>query len=314
MALGPASPAVAAPPQGDPEAARKLFREAEDARLAKDYATCVTKTEQAFAAYPQVQILGQLGSCEYELGRYVEAAKHLTAYVADSNNKLDPGMQEAFDKSKARVAEVEVTCNAPGAAVTIDGADVGVAPTTVFLLPGRREFAAKKEGYLPRAETRDLLAGVKIKITIELAAEPGAGGGGAGGSYGQGGGDSRPAWPGAVGLGVTGAGLILGGVFTGLSFSRASDYESGRHALGSSCSESAPSSVCQEAFDARDDQVLFANAAVTTFIISGAIAATSIGLLIWAANGDEDDVAHERVHVAPVIGPDAQGLFLQTTF
>lgn len=280
------------------DAARALFVEAEDARVSKRFAECVDKAQQAFSQFPQAQILGVLGLCEFELGKFADAAKHLRLYVADATNKVEPEMQEKFAKARARVTEVEVQCNQQDAAISIDGASIGKAPATVFLDPGKRTFAAQKEGYAGKLVSRDLLAGTKITIVLVLSRE-GESAGAAGLSM----------WPAGVGFGLAGAGALLGGGMMIASAVRASDAEE----AAQKCKGSPRLQAClADGQLIADDVDTFRAVGVVGFVVAGAVLAFAIPYAAAASGTSAADEA--RLRVTPWLAPGFVGGSVEATF
>lgn len=290
--------AGAQPPLGNADTARQLFNEAEDARLAKDFTTCVSKARRAFELFQNAQILGVLGSCEYELGEFVEAAKHLSAYISDASNQVEPWMTEAHNKTKARVAEVEVTCNAPAAKVVVDGATVGPAPALVFLLPGEHTIQASKEGYGEETQRKTLLAGTKITIAITLSPSGVVGPGPAAS-------DPLPMWPAIVGFSVAGAGILLGAGMSIASSVRSGDVSD----VAQACAPGAFPRCAAEGQPVLDEADTFANVGIAGFVVGGAALLFAIPYAVAAGSESSSTVGF-----VPILSPDFAGGTIRARF
>jgi hypothetical protein len=91
-----------------------------------------------------------------------------------------------FEEARQKVTELNVQVNATGAAITVDGADVGRSPlpNSVYLMPGRHSVVARK-GTASAEKTLDAVAGRREYIALEMregvAPSPAVAGGAEGG-------------------------------------------------------------------------------------------------------------------------------------
>lgn len=71
---------------------------------------------------------------------------------------------------RRQVAYVEVTCDEPGAVVSLDGKDILFGPGTVRIpvLPGQRELVAKKAGYLTTQHSLVAETGKPARVQMRL--------------------------------------------------------------------------------------------------------------------------------------------------
>jgi hypothetical protein len=134
----------------------------------------------AWRAQHHWQIAGSLGHVEMTLGRYRDAAEHLTIYLRESRDvpNVDPRdralLAGEIARARAKIGAVTVTAEPAGAEVIVDGATVGKAPLAdpVFVEPGRHVIEARLERYQSAAEARELTPGGAAEVRLELAAEP----------------------------------------------------------------------------------------------------------------------------------------------
>ena len=280
----------------------KLFEAATKAHDAKDYALCVTRSEEAWQKFQHAQIRGLQGLCELELGKYVDAATHLSLYVNGAASAVEPEMRSGLARAKERVAEVSVACHPEGAEITVDGNVVGKGSTTVFLEPGAHTIDAKNDGLEDHREKRDLAAGTKITIAIELTAATEST-------------SARPMWPGILGLSLAGGALVTGIATTIVSNGASSDAKGAHNTLGKGCSSSSPTPACKDAFDSQSKANTFGNVAVGMYITAGVLAAASIPYVIWASGGQGRRHRDDRaMRFTPIISPAVQGFTFQTAF
>jgi hypothetical protein len=209
---------------GETETARQRFREGVAHYDRQDYEKARLAFLQAYLLKPHPAVLLNLAQSELRAGRHAEAADHFAQYIR--GNPTAPAMDHAkagFDEARQKVTELNVQVNAPGAAITVDGADVGRSPlpNAVYLTPGRHSVVARK-GTASADKVLDAVAGRREYITLEMqegyaapppvaaaaapaGAEPGTDTGGQGKSFFEWVGSSP-----AVVATVTVAGLALG--------------------------------------------------------------------------------------------------------
>ena len=237
--------------EGGSAQSAKLFAEASKARDAKDYSTCISKAEAAWRSFEHAQIRGLQGLCELESGKYADAASHLAIYVNGASSAVEPEMTAGFARAKERVAELNIVCRPDRAEIAIDGRTIGKGSTTVYLEPGSHTIVAKSSGLDDHDEKRELAAGTKVAITIELAQTRVA--------------DARPLWPGILGLTLAGGALVTGIATTVASNGASSDASDASHTLGKSCSAASPAPACQKAFDSQNKANTLGNVSIAMF-------------------------------------------------
>lgn len=71
---------------------------------------------------------------------------------------------------RRQIASLEVTCNEPGAVVSVDGKEVLQGPGTIHLLmrPGQHEVAARKDGYLTTHHTIVTVSEKPVSLKLRL--------------------------------------------------------------------------------------------------------------------------------------------------
>lgn len=154
-----AAPPLAAQPSGTPPAsgeaspsdAARLFEEGSAAAKQNQWEKARVAFQKAWTLKKHWQIAANLGRAELMLKRYRDAAEHLAYFLRESPaNPEDRKMvQGLFDQARARVGELKITVNEPGALVLVDGAVVGTSPLKepVFVDPGRKQVEAALDGY-----------------------------------------------------------------------------------------------------------------------------------------------------------------------
>jgi hypothetical protein len=155
---------------GETETARQRFREGVAHYDRQDYEKARLAFLQAYLLKPHPAVLLNLAQSELRAGRHAEAADHFAQYIR--GNPTAPAMEHAkagFDEARQKVTELNVQVNAPGAAITVDGADVGRSPlpNAIYLTPGRHSVVARK-GTASADKVLDAVAGRREYITLEM--------------------------------------------------------------------------------------------------------------------------------------------------
>jgi hypothetical protein len=108
------------------------------------------------------------------LNEPVEVFEHLTKSIAFGAAPLE---KDKFDRAKEylvvyekTIAEIEVSCDKPGAKVLVDGKEVFVAPGkyTGKVKVGKHTFIAQKEGYEARVKAPSIGPGDHFRIELKL--------------------------------------------------------------------------------------------------------------------------------------------------
>ena len=177
--------------------------------------------QAAFEAYPDPQIFFPIAQAEQRLGRFVESLQHYQQLLEETKDlpaELRTRVQQSIIEVKRNLAAVMLEVEPAGAAILIDGKEVGRSPMSqpVFVEPGRHTYAVTREGYTPVEGTMDLPPGKEMRRRISLKPMPVV--------VGQPTGPAAPSDPGVerpsrvplwIGVGVTGA-LAVAGTTTGL--------------------------------------------------------------------------------------------------
>lgn len=273
----------------------KLFTEAEQARQAKDFETCIAKAEMAFNLYPQALIRGLQGTCENGLDRAVDAATHLAYFFDNTTDAAPEDFKKAFARAQARTIKLTVACQPAGVDLTIDGKPRGKAPQTIYVDPGERVIVVSKEGLGAREERKQLVAGTKITISFDLRREEPSRSG-------------LPMWPAVVGFSVAGAGALLGGGM--LIASAVRRGEAGE--ISRSCAAGGDTQCVADGQAAADDVVMYRHVSIVGWVVAGAGLGFAVPYTIAASDGDGGK--EKQVVLTPLVGPGFQGLSVGGAF
>lgn len=265
-------PAKAPPAQADPAAeARARFNEGVAFAKKQQWQKAYAAFAEAWKLKTHPQIALNLGRAEMEVGKNRDAVAHLQLVVdhaeaADADRRL---AREWLAELDGKVGRLAITVDVAGAEVLVNGVPQGKSPlpSAVIVDPGKQEIEIRR-GSGPETRIVEVTAGATVELKFEAAKkEP----------------DAPPLPPARTivvmesprpwrtPLLVTGgslsvAGLVLGGVFLGLSLDKAS----------------AKQQVAQDPYgfaamaDAAESEALFKNGMLWSFVGAGvAIAGTT---------------------------------------
>jgi tetratricopeptide (TPR) repeat protein len=140
------------------------------------FAAAVAKYQAALQHWNHPGIHYNLALALISLDRPIEAYESIVAALGHGVDGLHPDeYQRALDYRRVlrqRIAEVEVVCDEPGAAVTLDGKPLFTGPgrARVRVLPGKHQIVATKRGYLVTTKALELAAATRKRFTLHLLA------------------------------------------------------------------------------------------------------------------------------------------------
>ena len=96
------------------------------------YEAALEQFNDAYAASPHFAVLYNIGQAQMALGRPLEAIEALSKYLRDGADQVPLSRREQVQAQigllESRLAELSITTNHQGAAVKVDGRDVGRTP------------------------------------------------------------------------------------------------------------------------------------------------------------------------------------------
>lgn len=134
-----------------------------------------------YKAHPVV--LFNLALAEAKAGRFLEAAEHFATVVADAQTPKDILEKAASEKERAesKIAVVEVEAAGNVVEATIDGQRIAGDPPVARLNPGAHQVRVVIDGKEALSRTVRLVAGERLRLTVDRSRELVVGGGGSGG-------------------------------------------------------------------------------------------------------------------------------------
>ena len=139
-------------------------------------AAAVTKYQAALQHWNHPGIHYNLALALISLDRPLEAYESIVAALGHGIDALHPEeYQRALDHKRAlrrRIAAVEVICEEPGAAVTLDGKPLLTGPgrITTMILPGKHQLVVSKAGYLTTTKAFTLAGAARTRLELRLVA------------------------------------------------------------------------------------------------------------------------------------------------
>ncbi|HEX2879019.1 MAG TPA: PEGA domain-containing protein, partial [Polyangiaceae bacterium] len=287
---------------------------------------------QAYALEPLAELLINLGHAELKTGRYVEGSRHIAKALREAEIGLGErrAAERALETAEPYVARVKVVVNPDGAAIVIDGEDVGTSPMIYvwYLEPGEHRIRASKEGFRHDEQTVGISRGQAKTVNLTLApanasrkvVTPGAPPKSLDSGLDAGVSDEgdRSVVPLIVGGGLGAAGIAAGIVFTLDAKSKREDRDVQLDALQNTASANACGQNTGNAVECASIKDLDkkANTSQTIGIVGFAAGGAAIlgGVVLYFLLPANDESDQARLTFTPVINTETAGLNLSGNF
>lgn len=281
------------------------------------FVQAVDKYAEALAHWDHPAIHYNIALALINLDRPLEVYDHLTKAIAYGPAPLD---KDKYDYAKeylrlvgGQLADIEVSCDAPGAKVAVDGSVVFVAPGryAAKVRVGKHSFVAEKRGYITRTTAPFVGPGERYRIDLALYTSEELT------RY-------RRKWSRAwIPYGVIGAGALIGLAGGGLELSARSSFRDYDAAVAT-CNEQNPivNGGCDKStpglLGMRDSGNAKRAAGFVMYGLAGGAIAVG-GVLAYlnrrhAYQISVEDLAEERVSVTPIVVPGMAGALVQGHF
>ena len=139
-----------------------------------DVAGALEKFDAAYAAYASPKLMFNIGQCNRDLSRPVEALEAFEKFLesaADSSPDMIADARKSVAQLQKKLGRIQVNCETAGAEVSVDGKCVGLAPLPdpMWATPGLHQVTAKHASAAPAIEDVDVTAGSVSTVTVRLA-------------------------------------------------------------------------------------------------------------------------------------------------
>jgi hypothetical protein len=128
--------------------------------------------QRAYDLVPNYRVLYNIGRAAALVKDYSRALIAFQRYLAEGKGKLEkPRLQQVTSevtRLKGFVGEVRIECNIEGAALRVDGRDVGKSPVSVLVNAGHHTFEAIVTGSLPARRYLAIAGGDKKTVRLEI--------------------------------------------------------------------------------------------------------------------------------------------------
>ena len=169
--------AQTSPLTADPQAkaqAQELLGQGTKLYAQGDVAGALEKFDAAYAAYASPKLMFNIGQCNRDLSRPVEALEAFEKFLAgaaDASPEMAADARKAVAQLQKKLGRIQIDCETAGADVSVDGKGVGLAPLPdpIWATPGRHQVTAKHASAAPAIEDVDVTAGLVSTVTVRLA-------------------------------------------------------------------------------------------------------------------------------------------------
>jgi PEGA domain len=139
-----------------------------------DFSGALNEIERAYEMTPNFKLLYNMGQIQAQQLNYAAALKSFQRFLREGGQEITEArrteVQREIEKLRARVAEVTISLDQPGAEIVIDDVVVGISPLAkpVQLNGGKHKVLATLQNYLPATKTIDVVGLENVTFKIEL--------------------------------------------------------------------------------------------------------------------------------------------------
>ncbi|MFL5357674.1 hypothetical protein [Archangium sp.] len=291
----------------DQDTALELFRAANVLVKESIFVVAVEKYRKALELWDHPAIHYNLALALMNLDQPIEVHEHLVAALRYGPEPLE---NEKFEYARnyktlveKQLARVDITCNTPGATVTMDGQTLFVAPGRYagLVRPGAHSIVATLQGYLPTDQSRTVLPGETTQLDMKMFTSEDLV------RY-------KRRWPAAIPWLVMGAGLAVAGGGSWLHLQARDDFSAFEAGI-TECGGCVPAA---ELASRRSQGNLMQNAAIGGYAVGGAAVITGAVLAFinqpQAYRIDPGQASQDSVSITPLLGGDSNGVLATFRF
>jgi len=159
--------------------ARARYEAGTQAYNVQDFAAALAEFRASYELFPTSRALFSIGLCQYELDEYLAAREALRRYLEEGGDAVPAERRAVVDERlasiAAKLATLAIEVNEAGAAVLVDGRQVGVSPLVapVEVDPGDHIVEARMDGHQGEPGRVTVTPGGSAVVRLELASLPG---------------------------------------------------------------------------------------------------------------------------------------------
>jgi hypothetical protein len=167
--------AQTSPLTADPQAkaqAQELLGQGTKLYAQGDVAGALEKFDAAYAAYASPKLMFNIGQCNRDLSRPVEALVAFEKFLVgapDASPDMIADARKSVAQLQKKLGRIQVDCDTAGAEVSVDGKSVGMAPLDpIWATPGLHQVTASHAGAVTAFEEVDVRAGSVSTVAMRL--------------------------------------------------------------------------------------------------------------------------------------------------
>jgi hypothetical protein len=166
----------------DRERARDKLAQGVRLLSARDFASALARFDEAYALFPTPKLHYNRGLALEGLGRHADAFVAFNRFIEETKDPSPEYVKHArreIEQLKTQVAFIDVTTDAAGVEVRLDGDRLGITPLApVPVEPGKHELAVHVSDGEPDTVQRVMAtAGERLNVKMEVRRAPTAAGG-----------------------------------------------------------------------------------------------------------------------------------------
>jgi len=167
--------AQTSPLTADPQAkaqAQELLGQGTKLYAQGDVAGALEKFDAAYAAYASPKLMFNIGQCNRDLSRPVEALVAFEKFLVgapDASPDMIVDARKSVAQLQKKLGRIQIDCETAGADVSVDGKSVGMAPLDpIWATPGLHQVTASHAGAVTAFEEVDVKAGSVSTVAMRL--------------------------------------------------------------------------------------------------------------------------------------------------